>query len=335
LGDQPEFFPRNYGFDYYYGIPFSNDMGGEPDRPRKNLPPLPLMRNEEIIEAPVDQRTVTKKYTAEAVRFIEDNKDKPFLLYLPHMHVHLPYRPGADFAGTSDNEAYGDMVAELDWSTGQVLKAIQRLGLDENTLVIFTSDNGAMRHGSNAPLSGGKASTMEGGMRVPCVMRWPGKVPAGKTCDEVCSTLDVLPTLAKLAGTKPPADRVIDGKDIADLMFCKPGAASPHTEGFFYYFMSQLQAVRLGKWKLRLPLTPEIGKWMGVPQGDTEARLYDLEADIGEKNNVAAKHPDVVAKLAALAEKARADIGDYQRQGTGAREPGHVEKPVFLRKDKP
>ena len=334
LGDQPVFFPTRFGFDYYYGIPFSNDMGGEADKPRNNLPPLPLMRNETVIDAPVDQRTVEKKYTAEAVKFIEANKDKPFFLYLPHMHVHLPYRPGPEFAGKSGNNEYGDMVEELDWSTGEILKTIKRLRLDDSTLVILTSDNGAIRRGSNAPLSGGKATTMEGGMREPCVMRWPGKVPAGAVCDEVCSTIDLLPTLARLAGTHEPTDRIIDGKDIKDLIFGVPAAKSPHTEGFFYYFMSQLQAVRLGKWKLRLPLTPEIAGWTGQPKENTEARLYDLEADIGEKNNVASEHPDVVAKLTALVEKARNDIGDYKHKGAGAREPGYVEHPVFIEKEK-
>jgi len=331
LGDQPPFLPRKFGFDYYFGIPFSNDMGGEADKPRANLPPLPLMRNEEVIEAPVDQRTVTKKYTAEAVKFIEANKDKPFFLYLPHMHVHLPYRPGLEFAGKSENKEYGDMVEELDWSTGEILKTIKRLGLDDNTLVVLTSDNGAIRRGSNAPLSGGKGTTMEGGMREPCIMRWAGHVPAGAVCDEVASTIDLMPTLARLAGTTAPTDRIIDGKDITDLILGKPGAKSPHTEGFYYYFMSQLQAIRLGKWKLRLPLTPEIAGWTGQPKENTEARLYDLEADIGEKNNVAAEHPDVVAKLTALAEKARNDIGDYKHKGTGQREPGYVENPVFIR----
>jgi len=335
LGDQPPFLPRRFGFDYYFGIPFSNDMGSETDQDKKGkLPPLPLMRNETVIEAPVDQRTVTKRYTAEAIAFIEANKDKPFLLYLPHMHVHRPLRPGEQFAGKSANGAYGDTVEEVDFSTGEILGAVKKLGLDENTLVIFTSDNGACRPGSNAPLSGGKATTMEGGMRVPCVMRWPGKVSAGCVCDEVASTLDMLPTLARLAGTSAPTDRAIDGKDITGLILGEPGAKSPHTEGFFYYFMSQLQAIRLGKWKLRLGLDPEIAKWMGTPQGKTEARLYDLEADIGEKTNVAADHPDVVAKLTALAEVARNDIGDYKHKGAGQREPGYVENPVLIRMKK-
>jgi len=332
LGDQPPFWPRRFGFDYYFGIPFSNDMGSETNEDKNGkTPPLPLMRNETVIEAPVDQRGLTKRYTQEAVKFIEANKDKPFFLYLPHMHVHLPYRPGKEFAGKSGNKEYGDMVEELDWSTGEILKTIKRLGLDDNTLVIITSDNGSIRKGSNAPLSGGKGTTMEGGMREPCIMRWPGKVPAGRVCDEVTSTLDLLPTLARMAGTHEPTDRIIDGKDISDLILGKPGAKSPHTEGFFYYFMSQLQAVRLGKWKLRLPLTPEIAGFTGQPKEKTELRLFDLEADIGEKDNVAAGHPDVVAKLTALAEKARNDIGDYKHKGAGQREPGYVEDPKLIR----
>ena len=204
---------------------------------------------------------------------------------------------------------YG-FVEELDWSTGEIMSALKRLGLDENTLVVFTSDNGAIGRGSNQPLSGGKATTMEGGMREPCLVHWPGKVPAGAICDEVASTIDLLPTLARLAGGAVPTDRAIDGKDIADLILGKPGSRSPHEEGFYYYFMSQLQAIRLGKWKLRLPLDPEIGGWTGQPKGKSEARLYDLEADIGEKHNVATEHPDVAAKLTALAEKARQEIGD-------------------------
>jgi arylsulfatase A-like enzyme len=222
-------------------------------------------------------------------------------------------------------------VEELDASTGEILEALKRLKLDENTLVVFTSDNGAIRRGSNLPLSGGKATTLEGGMRVPCIVRWPGKVPAGSLCDEVASTIDLLPTLACLAGGAVPPDRAIDGKDITDLLLAKPGAKSPHTEGFYYYFMSQLQAIRLGKWKLRLPLNPEIGGWTGQPKGTSEARLYDLDADIGEKQNVAAGHPDVVAKLTAFADRARKEIGDYQVKGSVQREPGYVASPELLR----
>jgi arylsulfatase A-like enzyme len=219
----------------------------------------------------------------------------------------------------------------MDASTGEIMEALKRLKLDENTLVLFTSDNGATGRGSNQPLSGGKASTLEGGMRVPCIVRWPGKVPAGSCCDEVASTIDLLPTLAGLAGKAVPTKWPIDGKDITDLLLAKPGAASPHAEGFYYYFMSQLQAIRLGKWKLRLPLNPEIGGWTGQPKGATEARLYDLDTDIGEKQNVAAEHPEVVAQLTALADRARKEIGDYKVKGRGQREPGSVTAPKLLR----
>ncbi len=332
LGDQPVFFPTRQGFDYYYGIPFSNDMGSMVKGELKHgrLPELPLMRNEEIIEAPVDQATITKRYTEEVVGFIRKNKDRPFFVYLPHTMVHTPLFSSESFAGKSGNGKYGDAVEEVDWSTGQILAALKECGVDDNTLVIFTSDNGATRKGANAPFSGGKSSTMEGGMRMPCVMRWPGKIPAGSTCDEVSSTIDLLPTFAKLAGGTPPADIAIDGKDITDLLLAKPDAASPH-EAFYYYFMSQLQAVRSGKWKLHVALDPKIAKWMGTEQGPREAALYDVEADKGEKNNVADSHPEIVAKLNALADVARKEIGDYKVAGSGQRKPGHVEKPVFLR----
>ena len=170
------------------------------------------MRNEKVIEAPVDQNTVTKRYTEEVIKFITANKDKPFFVYLPHTMPHLPIFSSGDFAGKSANGKFGDAVQEIDWSTGRILETLKQLGIDKNTLVVFTSDNGAARGpgGSNGPLSGWKGSTMEGGMREPCVMRWPGKIPAGAACDELAITMDLLPTFAKLAGTNPPADRIID-----------------------------------------------------------------------------------------------------------------------------
>ena len=242
LGDQPQFLPTTQGFDYYFGIPYSNDMGS---KQRKQNPPLPLLRNEKVIEAPVDQTTLTKRYTEEVIKFITANKDKPFFVYLPHTMPHNPVHSSDAFRGKSANKGYGDCVEEIDWSTGQILDTLKRLSIDENTLVVFTSDNGAASRwgGSNLPLSGWKGSTMEGGMREPCVIRWPGKIPAGKSCDELACTMDLLPTFAKLAGTKPPADRIIDGKDIQPLMRGKKDAKSPH-EAFYYYYMTQLHAVR-------------------------------------------------------------------------------------------
>lgn len=330
LGDQTEFLPTRQGFDYYYGIPYSNDMGKR--QRNRNNPPLPLMRNEKVIEAPVDQTTVTKRYTEETLKFMKSNRGKPFFIYLPHAMPHLPLFSSDRFSGKSANGAYGDAIEEIDWSTGQILDALKGLGLDDNTLVIFTSDNGARRAkdslGSNAPLSGGKGTTMEGGMRVPCVVRWPGNVPAGRSCDELCSTIDLLPTFAGLAGTTPPSDRHIDGKDIWPLLAGEEGAKSPH-DAFYYYFMEQLHAVRSGKWKLILPLEVKKTGW-NRDEGKCELALYDLDKDIGETTDVSAKHPEEVERLLKYAERAREGIGDSGRKGKHQRTAGFVVTPEPL-----
>ena len=325
LGDQPEFLPTRQGFDSYFGIPYSNDMGGK-STSSDGRPPLPLMRDEKVIEAPVSQPTLTKRYTEEAVTFIEANRDQPFFVYLPHAMVHLPLHASEAFKGKSANGIYGDAVEELDWSTGQIIKTLKDLKLDEETLIIFTSDNGSTGRngGSNVPLRGRKGQTWEGGMRVPCVMRWPGRIPAGKTCKALTSTIDVLPTLAKLAGAAPPRDRIIDGRDIWPLMSGAAGAASPH-EAFYFYQMDQLQAVRSGKWKLFVPMEAKKRNW-GKPEGKTPVMLFDLEADVAESKDVSAGHPEVVKRLTALADKARADLGDVARAGKGQRKAGWVDK---------
>jgi arylsulfatase A-like enzyme len=327
LGDQPPFLPTRQGFDYYYGIPYSNDMGVNPSR---KSPPLPLLRNERVVEGPVNQNTLTKRYTEEAIRFITANRDKPFFVYLPHAMPHNPVHASERFRGKSANKGYGDAVEEIDWSTGEILTSLRKLGIDDRTLVLFTSDNGAASAwgGSNSPLSGWKGTTMEGGMREPCVVRWPGRIPAGTTCDEMCSTMDLLPTFARLAGTKPPGDRVIDGKDIWPLMSGKEGAESPH-EAFYYYQMDQLQAVRSGRWKLHLRLEVKKRNW-GEGMKNSPLQLYDLKADIGEMTNVAADHSGVVARLLALAEKAREDLGDVNREGKNQRPAGLVANPKPL-----
>ncbi len=321
LGDQPKFLPTRQGFDYYYGIPYSNDMGAEQ---RKKNPPLPLLRNENVIEAPVDQNTLTKRYTEEVIKFITANKDKPFFVYLPHTMVHNPVHSSETFRGKSANGGYGDATEEIDFSTGEILATLKKLGIDDRTLVVFTSDNGAAKRwgGSNLPLSGFKGSTMEGGMREPCVMRWPGRIPAGKTCDELATTMDLLPTFAKLAGTNAPSDRIIDGRDIWPLMAGKKDAKSPH-KAFYYYRMDQLQAVRSGNWKLHLQY--DIKKKSQTTKAPL--KLYDLNADIGETNNVADQHPDVVNRLISLAKKARDDLGDVGRKGKNQRPAGWVENP--------
>ncbi len=318
LGDQPEFLPTRQGFDSYFGIPYSNDMG------RKNIP-LPLLRDDRVIEAPVSQVTLTRRYTEEAIGFIEANRTKPFFLYLPHTFPHVPLFASEQFAGKSQAGKYGDAVEEIDWSTGEILKTLGRLGLDDRTLVVFTSDNGAST-GSNLPLRGKKGSTDEGGMRVPCVVRWPGKIAPGTTCDAVTSTIDLLPSLAALVGAKLPEGRILDGRDIGPLLAGEAGAASPH-EAFYYYQMDQLQAVRSGKWKLCLAMADKKRNW-GKSLGKSPLKLFDLDADIHEDNDLAAENPEVVKRLQALADAAREDLGDVGRPGKGQRPAGWVENPT-------
>jgi len=322
LGDQLPFLPTRQGFDEYFGIPYSNDMGAGQ---RPSNPPLPLLRDEEVIEAPVDQDTLTRRYTEEAVRFIRHNRERPFFLYLAHTMPHAPIHVHPDFRGRSLNGLYGDAVEELDWSTGEILKALGEERLEENTLLLFTSDNGATRRGDNGPLSGYKGSTMEGGMRVPCLARWIGKIPAGKRTDAVTSTMDFLPTLAALAGADIPKKPPLDGHDIRDLLLSREGAESPY-EAFFYYFMGQLQAVRSGPWKLHLPLKEKHHGWHGEPFA-SPAALYDLSRDIGERTNLIDRYPKIAARLADYAERAREDIGDLRRQGRGQRPAGWVRNP--------
>jgi len=323
LGDQPEFLPRNHGFDYFYGIPYSEDMT---PHHTPAWPPLPLIRNEEVVEAPVDLTGTTRRYLKEAMRFISENCDRPFFLYFAH---HLPGSkriPEVDpqFSGRSVNGRYGDSIEEIDFSVGQIIDALRKLDLHERTLMIFTSDNGTPQGhgGSNAPLAGWGYSTMEGGMRVPCIVRWPGMVPAGTTCNELCTTMDLLPTFARLAETEPPKDRIIDGKNIWLLLTGEPDAESPY-EVFYYYMVDQLQAVRSDKWKLYLPLKKLRGKRASRPM-----KLVDLSRDIGETTDLSQQHPEVVEKLLAWAEKACEDLGDLGRKSRGQRPAGFVQHPT-------
>ena len=327
LGDQPPFLPTRHGFDYYYGIPYSEDMT---PRPNQDWPDLPLMRGEEVIEAPVELSTITERYTTEAIEFMERSGDRPFFLYMPQAlpgSVRWP-EPGWRFSGRSGNWAYGDSVEELDWSAGEIVRAVQRLGIEGRTLVVLLSDNGSPRGhgGSNAPLRGWGYSTWEGGMRVPCVMRWPGQTPAGARCHELCTTMDFMPTLARLAGTHAPQDRVIDGHDIRQIISGDENAHSPY-EAFHYYHMDQLHAVRAGRWKLFL--AREDRKTFHKDEaGPTEAMLFDMQTDPGETNNVAAQHPAEVERLTALAQRAREELGDTGVRGKGVRPAGTVESPT-------
>ena len=313
LGDEDAFLPIRQGFDSYFGIPYSNDMSITRDGKRGP----PLMRDAQIIEHSANQATLTKRYTEEAVRFIRTNKDRPFFLYLPHTMPHVPLFASEKFKGTSARGLYGDVIEEIDWSVGQVLDTLRELGLSENTLVIFTADNGPwLSKGANGgcalPLRDGKFTTWEGGMRVPCIAYWPGKIPAGTTCDEIAATIDVLPTFAKLAGAKVPDDRVIDGRDIWPLLSGQAGATSPHDAYFF-----RGQAVREGKWKLHLSARQSVKK---RPDQKFPA-LYDLSTDIGEDNNVAADNPEIVARLTKRLAEHKEEIA------RNARPVGTMEKP--------
>lgn len=324
LGDQPEFLPTRQGFDTYFGIPYSDDMTAPP--------PLPLMRDETVVEAPADRNTLTRRYTEEAIRWIAAHKTGPFFIYLAHAMPGSTPTPFASdpFRGKSAGGPWGDAVEEIDWSSGELLAALRREGLDESTLVIWTSDNGAPQRrppqGSNAPLRGWGYTTAEGGMRVPCLMRWPGKIPAGSTCRQLCATIDLLPTLARLAGAEPPTDRVIDGRDIWPLMAGEPGGKSPH-EAFYYYRGEQLQAVRVGKWKLYLPLAAkQLG--LGAQTETSRVHLYDLETDVSETANLAEGHPEIVRSMLRAAERAREDLGDVGHPGKHQRPAGWVDHPT-------
>ncbi len=291
LGDQPEFLPNAHGFDYYFGLPYSNDMSPFMPLNNRNHPPLPLLRNGEVVrEVPEDQSFLTGAYTAEALKFIDAHRGEPFFLYIPHSMVHVPLFAGGDFRGRSSNGILGDAIEELDWSVGEVRKKLEEHGIAENTLVFFTSDNGPAR-GSAGPLRGRKGSTYEGGMREPTIAWWPGTVPAGSEYAGTASTMDILPTFAALAGGSVPAER-IDGHDISDVLEGATERPSAY-EAFYYYRGYELRAVRSGKWKLH-----------------TDGALYDLEADIAESNDVAAENAEVVARLRGLIEKGREEIGD-------------------------
>jgi arylsulfatase A len=331
LGDQPEFLPTKQGFDHYFGIPYSNDMQVKAVGGSEVV--SPILRDDKVAELMTDeqQSTLVERYTAEATKFITESKDRPFFLYFAHSAVHTPIHPGAAFRGKSSNGRFGDWVEEMDWSVGKVLATLQELKLDENTLVLFTSDNGpwltkGADGGSALPLRGGKGSTWEGGMRVPTIARWPGKIKAGSVSPTVAGTIDIMPTVVAVAGGTVAAEPVIDGRDISPQLFGKTTEAA--REAHYYFSGYKLQAVRQGPWKLALSTQP-LG--MGKVEEKEEMpnpRLYNLEKEIGEVTNVADKHPDIVASLRALAEKKEAEIGG--NQPTSRRPAGEVANPQTL-----
>ncbi len=321
-----ELLPPHQGFDTYFGTPGSNDSV------------VNLIRGTEEVEKKADMSTLTRRYTDAALAFIEEHREQPFFVYLAHTMPHTKLAVSADFKGKSAGGMYGDVIEELDFHIGRVLDKVKDLGLDETTYVIFASDNGPWLirkdHGGHAkPLRSGKTSCWEGGLRVPCIMRAPGRIPAGSESDAVVATIDLMPTLAGLAGTAPPSDRVIDGIDVSKVMH---GELDRIDRTYFYYQHDCLRAVRSGKWKLMLPHTEPVKtsiatKWRNhIAKADAirikKPRLYDLESDIGESTDVARQHPEVVAELQKLAKQARKDIGDHDVFGGNARTFGAARR---------
>ncbi len=313
LGHKPPFLPTRQGFDRYFGIPYSNDMtidpeakladdirfraGASAERIANTKPPknwVPLMRDQEVIEYPADQVTLTKRYTEEAVAFIKEHAGKqPFFLYLPHTMPHIPLFASQAFRGKSARGLYGDTIEEIDWSVGEILQTLASSGVDDNTMVVYTSDNGPWklnrgRGGHADPLRGYKFQTYEGGMRVPCLMRWPGKIPEGSVTDKIAATIDLLPTFAKLAEAPIPTDRTMDGKDIWPLVSGAPDAKTPH-EAYYYYKGQRLESMRQGPWKLRRARPKK--------QAPEVVELYHLGNDISETTNLTEQEPDRVKAM--------------------------------------
>lgn len=348
LGHHHQFLPMQNGFDEYYGLPYSNDMW--PFHPEvmhlpleerlKRWPHLPLIDGNKIIKPEVtatDQEQLTTQYTERAVAFIEKNAAKQFFLYVPHSMVHVPLFVSDKFKDKSGHGLFGDVLMEVDWSVGQILDALRRKKIDNNTLVIFTTDNGPWlsygdHAGSAKPLREGKGTMFDGGCRVPTVMWWPGRIPAGTSCTEPAMTIDILPTVADLIDAKLP-DHPIDGRSIRSLMMGDADAKSPH-EFLGFYWGNQLQAVRSGRWKLHFPhdyrsLDGQPGGTDGIPVKystlQIRQELFDLESDVGETTNVADQHPDVVRRLTAYADTLRADLGDGPLKGSANRKAGRIE----------
>ena len=346
LGHHQKFLPLQHGFDEYFGIPYSNDMWpyhpGVRHLPMaerlKKWPHLPLIEGNKIINPTVtgkDQEQITTQLTERSVRFIEKNKDKPFFLYVPHPMVHVPLYVSDKFKGKSKAGLFGDVMMEIDWSVGQILETLRKHQLDQNTLVIFTSDNGPWLNygdhaGSAGPLREGKGTMFDGGCRESALMWWPGTIPAGSECTTPAMTIDLLPTVAELIGARLPK-HPIDGKSIVHLLK-GTSDTSPH-EAYYFYYGRQLQAIRMGKWKLHFPhgyrtMAGRPGGTGGIPTGYSQAKiglaLFDMEKDIGETTDVKAKHPKIVIQLQALGDKMRNELGDNGRTGTGTRPPGQL-----------
>ena len=320
LGHLPQFLPTSNGFDYYFGIPYSNDMDRTADAPKGReafqKPQIeywnvPLMRNTEIVEQPAEQTTITRLYTEEAVGFIRKHKDQPFFVYLAHSMPHVPLFRSKEFRNTSLRGLYGDVIEEIDWSVGQVLDALRDLDLDERTFVFFSSDNGPwltfnLQGGSAGPLRDGKGSTWEGGMREPGIAWWPGTIPAGIVARELGCTMDLYTTSLKLAGAEPPADRVVDGIDLRPVLFGSSQSSAAPRDEMFYYRGPRLMAVRRGPWKAHLITQPSYG--VNGPTTHDPPLLYNLEHDPGEKFDVSQHHQNVIDEIRVLAKEHQATV---------------------------
>jgi arylsulfatase A len=346
LGHHPRFLPIHHGFDEYLGLPYSNDMWPHhPDAKPDSYPSLPLIEGDHVIDSDVtaeDQGRLTGLYTGRAVSFINRHKDRPFFFYLAHSMPHVPLHVSDAYRGKSRQGLYGDVIQEIDGSVGEVLKALKANELENNTLVIFATDNGPwLSYGDHAGTAGslreGKGTCWEGGVRVPCIMRWPGKVPAGTTSDAMLMTIDLLPTIARLVSAKLPS-HPIDGLDVWPVLSGEPGATNPHDAYVYYYEQNELQAVVTGDghWKLQLPhtyrsLSGHPGGHGGVPAKYQQIKinqpqLFDLASDLGETNDIAARNPVIVKRLLVIAEQARVELGDSltKREGRGVRRSGQV-----------
>lgn len=340
LGCIPEFMPIQHGFDEFSGIPYSHDMWPNHPVTKNYYPPLPLYEGEQVVETMPDINQFTTRFTERAVDFIGRNKSKPFFIYLAHPLPHVPLAVSDKFRGKSQQGLYGDVMMELDWSTGQILKKLKELGIDENTLVIFTSDNGPwLNYGNHAGSTGalreGKGTSFEGGQRVPCLMRWKGTIPEGIVCNKLVSGIDILPTLAAITGAPLPEKR-IDGVDISALMKGDQ-TANPRQSFYYYYRRNSLEAVSNGEFKLVFAHPGRTYEGFapgkdGMPGGANEnfnfpSALYDLRRDPGERYDVMASYPEIVKKLEKMADEAREDLGDdlTKNPGKNRREPGRIQ----------
>ena len=340
-GDQEPFLPTSHGFDDYYGLPYSNDMAISEKNHR--FPPLPLLDGTDVIEQQPDQRSLTERYTERSIRFIRENKDNPFFLYLGHMHVHLPLYAPEIFERTSRNGDYGACVMAIDWSTGAIVEALKKYGVYEDTIIIFTSDNGSRNDfgESNGILRGSKRETWEGGQRVPFIVHWKGTITP-RVDHNLITAMDLLPSLATIAGAKVPEDRIIDGMDLSDLMLGNTNESKRTT--FFYYLCNTLEAARVGDWKLHVAKpkvsreSEETGKDSSVVPAptiddDVEVKeLYDLRNDPGETRNLYESYPDIVKLIMKRIEDCRVDIGDAftSTRGRNVRPIGKVDDPKPL-----